>query len=66
MIKKIFLVTLFPLIAVNGISASAPGSPLDRFTFDYMVQGDARAKPLQVFDDGQKTFIRSGCNFLSG
>jgi hypothetical protein len=56
MFKKTLFAVLLPLIAANGLTAS--GSPLDRFSFDYAVQGDARAKPLQVFDDGQKTYLQ--------
>lgn len=56
--KKSFFAVLLPLIAANGLTTSGPGSALDRFTFDYSVQGDSRAKPLQVFDDGQKTYLQ--------
>lgn len=56
--KKSILAICVSMIAVNSISASGSPSPFDRFSFDYAVQGDARAKPLQVFDDGQKTYLQ--------
>lgn len=56
--KKSILAICVSMIAVNSISASGNPSPFDRFSFDYAVQGDARAKPLQVFDDGQKTYLQ--------
>lgn len=31
---------------------------LDRVAFNYSIQGDAEFRPLQVFDDGRRTFLR--------
>jgi outer membrane protein OmpA-like peptidoglycan-associated protein len=36
--------------------------PIDRFSFDYQLVGDATAKPLQVFDDGKKTYLQYRSN----
>lgn len=58
MSKLTFIGTLLALATANGMSASGPVNAMDRFSFDYSVQGDPRAKPLQVFDDGQRTFLQ--------
>lgn len=58
MFTKTFLAALLSFVCANGITASGGVSPLERFSFDYVVQGDARAKPLQVFDDGKKTYLQ--------
>ncbi|ABE47308.1 TcpQ domain-containing protein [Polaromonas sp. JS666] len=57
MSKLTFVTTVLALTAANGMSASGP-TAMDRFNFDYAVQGDSRAKPLQVFDDGQRTYLQ--------
>lgn len=60
--KKTFLATFLLLLGANGLPASGTPSPLDRFSFEYAVNGDSRAKPLQVFDDGQKTYLQYRTN----
>jgi hypothetical protein len=57
MFKLTFIGTLLALTAANGMSASGP-TAMDRFSFDYAIQGDLRARPLQVFDDGQRTYLQ--------
>lgn len=39
-------------------SASPRTVALDRVAFNYSIQGDAEFRPLQVFDDGRRTFLR--------
>lgn len=34
------------------------GLPIDRLSFDYSIVGDADFKPVQVFDDGARTYMR--------
>lgn len=56
MFKRKIIASFLLALAANGFTANQ--SPLDRFSFDYSLQGDARAKPLQVFDDGTKTYLQ--------
>lgn len=58
MSKLTFVTTVLVLTAANGLSAPGPVTAMDRFSFDYAVKGDSRAKPLQVFDDGQRTYLQ--------
>lgn len=52
---KASVVTLLALVAGNVLSTA---SSYGRFSFDYAISGDPRSKPLQVFDDGQKTYLQ--------
>lgn len=61
-----FKAVLKPLVAAMcGLLTVAQGANPDRlggYDFSYHVQGDARVRPVQVFDDGRSTFFqfRSG------
>lgn len=52
---KASVATLLALVAGNVLSTA---SSYGRFSFDYAISGDPRSKPLQVFDDGQKTYLQ--------
>lgn len=58
MFKKTFLASFLFCMGATGFTSSGVRSPVDRFSFDYAVSGDARAKPLQVFDDGKRTYLQ--------
>ena len=61
-----FKAVLKPLVAAMcGLLTVAQGANPDRlggYDFSYQVHGDARVRPVQVFDDGRSTFFqfRSG------
>lgn len=60
--KQTFIAAFLLCLGASGISSSGERSPIDRFTFDYAVSGDLKAKPLQVFDDGKKTYLQYRSN----
>lgn len=62
MFKQTFLAAFLSFVAANALTAPGIGAAMDRFSFDYAVHGDDRAKPLQVFDDGQKTYLQYRAN----
>lgn len=45
-----------------GVTATPAGlqssASIGRYDFGYLPQGDARVKPLQVFDDGERTYFQ--------
>ncbi len=60
--KQTFLAAFLLCLGASGITSSGERSPIDRFSFDYAVSGDLKAKPLQVFDDGKKTYLQYRSN----
>ncbi len=56
--KRIFIASLLGLAGAPGITASGSEPPLARFDFEYMISGEGRGRPLQVFDDGQRTYLQ--------
>lgn len=55
---KGFAVTLLALIVGNVCSTAGPPSTLGKFSFDYAIDGDPTSRPVQVFDDGQRTYMQ--------
>lgn len=60
--KQTFLASFLLCFAASGITSSSERSPIDRFSFDYAMSGDLKARPLQVFDDGNKTYLQYRAN----
>ena len=58
MYKQTFLAAFLLCLGGAGISSSGDRSAFDRFNFNYAIAGDAIARPLQVFDDGKKTYLQ--------
>jgi hypothetical protein len=56
--KRIFVLSLLSVAGASGITASGSSTPLARFDFEYMIQGEGKGRPLQVFDDGQRTYLQ--------
>jgi outer membrane protein OmpA-like peptidoglycan-associated protein len=54
--RHTFIATLLALVVSNV--CSYPQGNLGRFSFDYAILGDVRAKPVQVFDDGARTYLQ--------
>lgn len=54
--NQTFTATLLALVVGNVMSSSQ--SSLGRFSFDYSIHGEGRAKPVQVFDDGARTYLQ--------
>ena len=58
MYKQTFLAAFLLCLGGAGISSSGDRSAFDRFNFNYAISGDSKARPLQVFDDGKKTYLQ--------
>lgn len=54
--RQAFVATLMSIVVGNVFSSNQ--NALGRFTFDYSIIGDSRAKPVQVFDDGSRTYLQ--------
>lgn len=62
MFKQTFIASFLFSMSVTGITSPGVRTAIDRFSFDYAISGDAKAKPLQVFDDGKKTYLQYRAN----
>lgn len=56
--KQTFAVTVLLAVAGNVFSVAAPALSIGRFSFDYEIAGDGRSRPIQVFDNGAKTYLQ--------
>lgn len=56
--KRIFLASLLAMAGASGITASGAAPTLAQFDFEYMILGEGKGRPLQVFDDGQRTYLQ--------
>ncbi len=45
------------------VTAELPPTSVDKLNFSYIVEGKDSAKPLRVFDDGNKTYVQMGPEF---
>lgn len=52
------LVTVLLLGALAGCASVSEVRTLGRYDFSYRIEGDARAAPLQIFDDGRQTYFQ--------
>jgi hypothetical protein len=43
---------------LSGCAGLGEVNTLGRYDFSYRIEGEASARPLQIFDDGKKTFIQ--------
>jgi outer membrane protein OmpA-like peptidoglycan-associated protein len=58
-LRNVAVATAFLAFAATATPAGLQTSAsIGRYDFAYLPQGDARVKPLQVFDDGEKTYFQ--------
>lgn len=53
---RILLVVL--VVVLSGCTSVGEVRTLGRYDFSYRIEGDGRAAPLQIFDDGTRTFLQ--------
>jgi outer membrane protein OmpA-like peptidoglycan-associated protein len=60
--RSVFRYFLLPLVAALAVAHGANTDRIGSYDFSYDSTGDARVRPVQVFDDGRNTFFqfRSG------
>lgn len=52
---RVFFAAL--VLALSGCTSVGEVRTLGRYDFSYRIEGDARAAPLQIFDDGKQTYL---------
>lgn len=53
-----FTATILLAMASNVFSTAGVSTALGRYSFDYALMGDGRSRPIQVFDNGEKTYLQ--------
>jgi outer membrane protein OmpA-like peptidoglycan-associated protein len=56
--RRGFVAALLAFVVGNVLSTAKPETSLGRFSFDYAIVGEASSRPIQVFDDGQRTYMQ--------